>query len=60
MDVDTDENKDELSFMPSAVSSSTGWHEPKFMCDRQCQQEKFNFFDIASVMVEDDELYTIN
>ena len=26
------ENKEELSFVPSAVSSSAGWHEPNFSC----------------------------
>ena len=41
MDVDMDENKEEWSFIPSAVSSSAGWHEPKLMCDRQCREEGF-------------------
>ena len=35
-DVDMDENKGELSFIPRVVSSSTGWHEAHFMFDRQC------------------------
>ena len=38
MHVDMDENKEELSFAPSALSDSAGWHEPEFMCDRQCQE----------------------
>ena len=60
-DMDMDENKEELSFVPIAVSSSAGWHEPKFMCDRQCWKKGFYYFDIASGMVEDTgELYTIN
>ena len=29
MDVDMDENQEQLSYIPSAVSSSAGWHEPK-------------------------------
>ena len=41
IDVDMDENKEEWSFIPSAVSSSAGWHEPKFMCVRQCREEGF-------------------
>ena len=35
MDVDMDENKDELSFVPSAVSGTAGWHEPKFKFHKQ-------------------------
>ena len=43
MDVDMDENKQELIFLPIAVSDSAGWREPNIMCDRQstrsiCQQ----------------------
>ena len=30
MDVDMDESNEELSFVPSAVSDSAGWHERKF------------------------------
>ena len=31
------------------------------MCDRQCQGKSFQYYDIASVIVEDDgELHTIN
>ena len=40
---------EELSFGPSAVSRSAGWHESKFMCDRKCRKEGFKFYDIASV-----------
>ena len=54
MDVDMNENKEELSFIPSVVSRSAGWHEPKFMCDTQCHKDGFKYDDIASVMVEDD------
>ena len=36
MDVDVDENKKELSFIPIAVSSSDDWHLSKIMCDREC------------------------
>ena len=31
MDVDMDEKKEEFDFSAIAVSSSAGWHEPKFM-----------------------------
>ena len=31
-----DENTEDMSFIPTAMSNSAGWHEPKFMCDRQC------------------------
>ena len=58
---DMDENKEELSFIPSAVSSSAGWREPQFMCDRQCPKKRFQYFAIASAMVKDDGgLHTIN
>ena len=60
-DVDVDEDKEELSFVPSAVSCSARWREPKFMCDRPCREEGFPYFDVASVMVEENgELCTIN
>ena len=36
MDVDMDEHKEELIFVPSAVSSSAGWRAPKFMCQAYC------------------------
>ena len=54
MDVDMDENKEDLNFIHSALSSSAGWHGPKLMCDRQCGKEGFMYYDIAPVMVEDD------
>ena len=40
MEVTMDENKEELNFIPSAVSSSAGWYEPQFMCDRQCREKE--------------------
>ena len=59
--VDMDENMEELSFVPSAVSSSAQWQEPRFMCDRQCWVTGVQYLDIASVMVVDNsELHTIN
>ena len=54
MDVDMDESKEELSFVPSAVSDSTGWHETKSRCSKQHQKEGFKFYDVASVKEEDD------
>ena len=61
MDVDVDVDKEEFSFVLLAVSCSAGWHEPKFMCDKQCREQGFQYDDTASVIVEDDgELHTIN
>ena len=60
MDVDMDE-KEELSFVPSAVSRTAGWHEPKLVCDRQCREDGFQVPRHASVMVVDDgEAHTMN
>ena len=58
MEVDKDENTVEMSFVASAVSDSAGWHEPSFMCDRQCGKEVCKFYGIASIMVEDTESRT--
>ena len=54
MEVDVDKNKEEFSFIPSAVNSSAGWHEPKFTCDRSCRETEYQYFEIASVMVQSD------
>ena len=54
MGVDRDLDKEEMSFVPGAVSDSVGWHEPRFMCDRHSGKDGFKFHDIASVMMEDD------
>ena len=43
-----DEGKEDMSFVPSAVSDSAQWHEPKFMCDRQGRKGGFKFCDIAA------------
>ena len=43
IEVDRDEVKEELSFFPSTVSVSTGWHEPKFICGNQCRKGAFKF-----------------
>ena len=40
-DVGMDEDKEEPTFIPSAVSKTAGWHAPKVMCDRQCHKESF-------------------
>ena len=53
MEVDMDENKEESSFIPSAVISSAGWQEPKVMCDGQCLKEGFKYYDTAPAMVEE-------
>ena len=34
---DMDEDEEELSFVPSAVSDSAGWREPKFVCKQAVQ-----------------------
>ena len=39
MEVDRDKGK-ELSFVPTAVSDGAGWHEPRFVCDRQCRKRR--------------------
>ena len=54
MDVDRDEGKEELSVVPSAVSDSAGWHEPRCMRDRQFRKEVFMFDDIVDLIVEED------
>ena len=54
MDVDVNENTEELSFIPSTVSNSGDWHEPQFMCDKQCRRKGFKYSHIASVVVGDD------
>ena len=60
-DVDMDENEEELSFIPSAVSTSACWYEPHFTCDRQCQKKRFKYSDVASVMVSDKgKLHTVD
>ena len=51
---DRDEGKEELSVVPSAVSDSAGWHEPRCMRDRQFRKEGFMFDDIVDVIVEED------
>ena len=53
MDVDMDENKEELSFIPSAVSSSAAWYEPQLRCDRQRWEKGCQCYGIAPVMVAD-------
>ena len=64
MEVDKEEGMEELTFVPSAVSDSAGWHEPlrvKYMCDQKCNKEGFKFYDIAAILVEDDgKPHTIN
>ena len=47
--------------MPSAVSSSAGWREPRWKCDERCQEERIKCCKIAVVSVgENGELCTIN
>ena len=36
-----DEDKEEMSFDPSAPSDSAGWYEPKFMSDKAVQEGRF-------------------
>ena len=35
-----DENKEELSFVPSVVSDSPGCHKARFMCYKRCKRER--------------------
>ena len=60
MDMDMDENQRNRATFP-AVSRSAVWHEPKFMCDKQCWEKGFKYHAIASVIVEDEcEPHMIN
>ena len=55
MEVDRDEGKEELSFVPSAVSDTAGWHENRFfMCEKRCRKGGFKFCDIGAILVGDD------
>ena len=40
MDVDMDENEEELSFIPSAVSRTAGWHERRQAAHDKSLQKK--------------------
>ena len=53
MDVEAYENEEKLRFIPSAVSSSAGWHEPNFSVTGNVGEKGFKYNDIASVMVKD-------
>ena len=50
-----DEDKEALSLVPSAVSDSADWREPKFMYDGQCREGGFRFNEVTATLVEDDE-----
>ena len=55
MDVDMDGSKEELSFIPSAVSSSAGWFvNPHSCATGNASRKGFKYCDSASVVVEDD------
>ena len=41
MEVDRCKDTDEISFVPSAVIDSAGWHEPKLIGNRQCWKGRF-------------------
>ena len=43
--MDADEDKEELCFVPSAVSSSAGFREARFKCGGRCRCEGFNGWD---------------
>ena len=49
IEADMDEINEELSFVPSAVSDSAGWHEPRCMSDRLSMKEGFKCCDIAAI-----------
>ena len=45
----------ELGFVAGAVSDSVGWHRLlriKFMCEKKCKKEGFNFNNITAMLVE--------
>ena len=46
--------KNQRKRSPCAACDSAGWHEPRFMCDRQCRKGGFRFYDIAAIMLEED------
>ena len=61
MEVARDEGMEELSFVPSAVSDTAGWHKARFMCDKRCKREGFKFYDITPFSVEDEgRPHTVN
>ena len=47
--------REALSLVPSAVSDSADWREPKFMYDGQCREGGFRFNEVTATLVEDDE-----
>ena len=52
-----DEEMEELSFIPSALS------EPRWalhMCDNECNEEGFKFYQLAAIVVEGGAAHTIN
>ena len=49
-EVDRDEGMEELSFVPSAVSDTAGWHER----DKKCTKEGLKFSDTTPILVEDE------
>ena len=54
------ENTEELCFIPSAVSSSAGCHEPNSCVTCRAGKKRFKYFEIPPLMVEDDgELHTM-
>ena len=55
MEVDNDKSLEETGFVPKAVSDPAGCREllrVKHMCDKTCNEEGFNFCDLASIVVE--------
>ena len=57
MEVDDDKNSEKMGFVPSSVSDSAGWRETlriKYMCGKKCEEESFKFYDLASIVEEED------
>ena len=56
MEVD-DKSLEDLGFVSSAVSDSAGWREllrVKHVCDKKCTEERFKFYDLAAIVVEEE------
>ena len=56
MDLGKDEGMEELSFIPSVVIDSAGWHEliANTCAIKSAKKEGFKLHGIAAILVEDD------
>ena len=62
--MDSGKRMEEMGFVPKAVSEPAGCREPlrvKHMCDKKCNEEGFNFCDLAAIVADaDDKPHTIH